>query len=377
MILGPHGLQLLSAEMAGSLKTAGELGLLLMVMDGGLAMELPVLRKQGGRATVLALTGTALPVLLGWATMVALGTGGLAAVAAGTALSSTAIGFTLRMMSDLHLLETSQGQLITAAAMLDDVFSLVLLAMLRALQPAEDGQLRLEAWPLVRPLIASFGVLVAAVACAALTRRIDEMLRSPPQRSPPPPAPSDTPPSDTPPSDGPPHASPPDAHALPAGRWRLRQALLAPSATVAAMVALGVLLAWAAEAVGSSALLGAFVAGTSFCSLPRARVAWAGATAAPQAWLSRPNPNPNPNPDPDPDPNPNPNPHPHPHPHPNPNPNPHSNPSLTLTLANAGLALTPLLRSDRGLRGAAGVARRRQRRGRRAGDDGSCHTRQP
>ena len=127
MILGPHGLQLLSAEMAGSLKTAGELGLLLMVMDGGLAMELPVLRKQGGRATVLALTGTALPVLLGWATMVALGTGGLAAVAAGTALSSTAIGFTLRMMSDLQLLETPQGQLITAAAMLDDVFSLVLL----------------------------------------------------------------------------------------------------------------------------------------------------------------------------------------------------------------------------------------------------------
>ena len=261
MIIGPHGLQLLSAEMAGSLKTAGELGLLLMVMDGGLAMELPVLRKQGGRATVLALTGTALPVLLGWATKVALGTGGLAAVAVGTALSSTAIGFTLRMMSDLQLLETPQGQLITAAAMLDDVFSLGLLAMLRALQPAEDGQLRVEAWPLVRPLVASFGVLVAAVACAAPTRRIDEMLRAPPQHSPPP----QHAPSDTPPSDGPPHASPPDAHALPEGRWRLRQALLAPSVTVAAMVALGVLLAWAAETVGSSALLGAFVAGTSFC----------------------------------------------------------------------------------------------------------------
>ena len=270
VILGPHGLQLLSADMAGSLKTAGELGLLLMVMDGGLAMELPVLRKQGGRATVLALTGTALPVLLGWATMVALGTGGLAAVAAGTALSSTAIGFTLRMMSDLQLLETPQGQLITAAAMLDDVFSLVLLAMLRALQPAEDGQLRIEAWPLIRPLVASLGVLVAAVACAALTRRIDAMLRAPPQRAPP---------------DAPPDAPP---EAPPGGRWQQwREMLLAPAATVAAMVALGVLLAGAAEAVGSSALLGAFVAGTSFCFLPHARVAWAGAAAAPQAWLSR------------------------------------------------------------------------------------------
>ena len=110
VILGPHGLSLLSPAMVESLKTAGEIGLLLMVLDGGLAMEMPVLRRQGGRATVLALTGTALPVLLGWATMVALGTGGLAAVAAGTALSSTAIGFTLRMMSDMELLETPQGQ---------------------------------------------------------------------------------------------------------------------------------------------------------------------------------------------------------------------------------------------------------------------------
>ena len=98
VILGPHGLSLLSPAMVESLKTAGEIGLLLMVLDGGLAMEMPVLRKQGGRATVLALTGTALPVLLGWATMVALGTGGLAAVAAGTALSSTAIGMATKVI---------------------------------------------------------------------------------------------------------------------------------------------------------------------------------------------------------------------------------------------------------------------------------------
>ena len=70
VLLGPHGLALLSADMAAALKVAGEVGLLLMVLDGGLAMELDVLRTQGVRAVVLALTGTALPVLLGWATMV-------------------------------------------------------------------------------------------------------------------------------------------------------------------------------------------------------------------------------------------------------------------------------------------------------------------
>ena len=116
------------------------------------------------------------------------------------------------------------------------------------------------------------------------------MLRAPPQRAPPD-APPDTiaSPPDTiaPPGDGAPLSAVELDHQRIPSRSRWREALLSPAATVAAMVglgvltlsptlsttltlipspnqvALGVLLAWAAEAMGSSALLGAFVAGTS------------------------------------------------------------------------------------------------------------------
>ena len=38
------------------------------------------------------------------------------------------------MMTDMDLLVTPEGQLITAAAMIDDVFSMILLAMLTVIQ---------------------------------------------------------------------------------------------------------------------------------------------------------------------------------------------------------------------------------------------------
>jgi len=46
---------------------------------------------------MIALTGTALPVLLGWGVMTALGLGGLEGVAAGTALSRWVWVFGTRM----------------------------------------------------------------------------------------------------------------------------------------------------------------------------------------------------------------------------------------------------------------------------------------
>ena len=96
MVLGPDVADMFSADMVSSLITVGQAGLMLMVLEGGISMDADVLRAKGIRAVVLAATGTALPVLLGWGTMAVLGHGSLEALASGIALSSTAIGFTMR-----------------------------------------------------------------------------------------------------------------------------------------------------------------------------------------------------------------------------------------------------------------------------------------
>lgn len=342
MVLGPHGAKLLPAELVSALSVAGQVGLLLMVCEGGLSMDLKVLKTQGVRATVLALTGTILPVALGAPLMIALKYEWMAAVASGTALSSTAIGFTLRLMSDLGLMETPQGQLITAAAMLDDVFSLVLLAMLQVLvdgaasteddngdtgyaanlstpgpgaampsPPSLPPQMQTPpiAWLITRPLLASFSVFVVSLLLGAIALRMDASLRSflsvpatgaigtssscsshsPASES------ANVVIVDDPAAMAPAEAqSPPAAVGLKAAettssstaRREICEWLFSDDATLALLLGMGVLAAWGADALYSSSLLGAFLAGTIFCSFDRARHAWQVVSPV-QAWLTR------------------------------------------------------------------------------------------
>ena len=261
MVLGPHAAKLLSHELVEALKVAGLAGLLLMVLEGGLAMDADVIRDKGARAVVLAATGTALPVLLGWATMLALGHSSTHALSSGIALSSTAIGFTLRMMTDMKLLETAEGQLITAAAMIDDVFSLILLAMLTVLQETEggsgdDGGASNVGWLVVRPLLSSAVVLLVGYGLFIVVDR---------------------------------HA--PEVAAsrllsrLPGGVRAMAEAR-ASEGLLLLLMAGGVLAAWLAEGFHSSQLLGVFAVGTIFCTHATAQDCYA--TVAPvQAWLSR------------------------------------------------------------------------------------------
>ena len=67
---------------------------------------------------------------------------------------------------------------------------------------------------------------------------------------------------------------------------RLASWLLSSDVTLAAVLGLGIVGAWASDAVYSSSLLGAFLAGTLFCSFERARGSWT-AVAPVQAWLTR------------------------------------------------------------------------------------------
>jgi Kef-type K+ transport system membrane component KefB len=134
----------------------GQVGLLLMIFDGGVHMDLAMLRKVGARAVMLAVTGCFVPVLLVWVVFqFGFGYEQLPAIAAGTALSSTAIGFTVQVLNDNGILQTYLGQLIMAGAMLDDVISLILLAMLNGMKTGH-----VTAMDIILPLLTSAAVMV-------------------------------------------------------------------------------------------------------------------------------------------------------------------------------------------------------------------------
>jgi Kef-type K+ transport system membrane component KefB len=158
-------------EFAKPFEAVGAVGLMLMLFDGGVNMDIPVLRKMGAPATAVALSGVVFPMLMCWGLFSALGFGTMEALACGSALASTGIGFTLTLMKDLELLATPLGQLVAAAAMIDDVSSMVLLAMLKgATLLVEEG--RLDLLVMLKPVVASVGLFVGSIMMRMLFCRL-------------------------------------------------------------------------------------------------------------------------------------------------------------------------------------------------------------
>merc|ERR1719305_637077 len=153
-------------------EAVGCVGLMLMLFDGGVNMDIPVLKKMGGRATAVALSGVVFPMVMTYLLFAAMGFGVMEGLACGSALASTGIGFTLSLMKDLDLLATPLGQLVAAAAMIDDVSSMVLLAILQgATSMVETGEA--DALAMIKPVIASLALFAASiiirmVACKAM-----------------------------------------------------------------------------------------------------------------------------------------------------------------------------------------------------------------
>eukprot|EP00193_Tetraselmis_chui_P000621 CAMPEP_0177755130 /NCGR_PEP_ID=MMETSP0491_2-20121128/2399_1 /TAXON_ID=63592 /ORGANISM="Tetraselmis chuii, Strain PLY429" /LENGTH=733 /DNA_ID=CAMNT_0019270601 /DNA_START=292 /DNA_END=2493 /DNA_ORIENTATION=+ len=133
ILVGPHGLEI--APKPDALMLAGELGLVLMVMEAGMEVDLAQLRVVGARGVGVAFVGSLVPLAIG--TGVGYGFFSLPireALAAGASLAPTSMGISLKVLSEGNVLSTPIGQLIIAAAVIDDVIALVLLAELEALE---------------------------------------------------------------------------------------------------------------------------------------------------------------------------------------------------------------------------------------------------
>jgi len=243
-------------------KTLGKVGLLAMVFDGGVHMDLVVLRKVGMRAFVIAFAGVVLPVFFGSITLWLLGFPLLGSFAGGTALSSTAIGFTLQLMTKNGLLKTELGQLIIAGAMIDDVLSMILLACLESLPHVARGSFDVHAlWLIARPLVSSVSLLCLCMALrTALVRCFGLHTGSRKQGA----GGQATGSGDDLPSDS-----------------------LTVRAGCVAVLSMGIGMAALADKIGSTYLLGAFMAGMMATACPSFENKWDEISAPVLPWLVR------------------------------------------------------------------------------------------
>ena len=250
MLLGPSGLVPTLPDYAvRAVFLVGDLGLVLLVMEGGLSVDVPSLRRVGSVACLIAVAGTALPIALGTAFMVAAGFDATTGVVAGTALSSTSIGMATRLMATFGELSTPLGALVCVAAMVDDVLSLVILAIIsEGLANGSDSRSSngSKALTAATPALVSVAVVIIA---AILFRTV------------------------------------PSAISLVKSRTTRGDENAAFDACVlASMLALTLGCTVGAGAVGSTHLLGAFAGGMAFASVDGARRVWERDASAVAAW---------------------------------------------------------------------------------------------
>jgi len=137
VVLGPSVLGLV--PLSEGIFLLSEIGVILLLFEVGLEADLEELLRVGGPALAVALAGMVLPFAGGYVLTRALGHPSLTAIFVGAALTATSIGITARVLAELGVLKTPEGQIILGAAVIDDVLGLVVLAIVSKL--AQTGTL--------------------------------------------------------------------------------------------------------------------------------------------------------------------------------------------------------------------------------------------
>lgn len=172
VVLGPSLLGWL--EPIETIKLMAEIGIILLLFEVGLETDVKRLVSSGIKSFIVAIAGFILPLVIGFTLAYSVfGLSLLVSLFIGGTLTATSIGITIRVLSDLKLQHSAEGQVVLGAAVLDDVLGVVLLALLYEF--SINGGVNLVNAGKVMIFIGAFFILapVAAKLISVIIKRFD------------------------------------------------------------------------------------------------------------------------------------------------------------------------------------------------------------
>jgi Kef-type K+ transport system membrane component KefB len=127
VLIGPSVLGLVGLNE--TLAVLGEIGVILLLLQVGLEMNLGELSAVGRSSLTVAVIGVVVPMAAGFAVAEAFSYSDNTALFLGAALAATSVGITARVFSDLRALATVEARTVLGAAVADDVLGLVILTV--------------------------------------------------------------------------------------------------------------------------------------------------------------------------------------------------------------------------------------------------------
>ena len=156
-----------------------ELGVLLLLVQVGMEMDLAELGRVGRASMSVAMIGVAAPFLIGGFVGLGFGESGNTALFVGAALTATSVGITARVFGDLKALATTEARIVLGAAVADDVLGLIILTVVVKIVTGGD----VTALSILGTIGAAVGFLVVATLIGVLIvpmafRHIERFTRS-------------------------------------------------------------------------------------------------------------------------------------------------------------------------------------------------------
>ena len=140
------------------LNALSDLGAMFLLFRVGLEVRSSELLKVGSTAALVASAGVVLPFFMGWGILLLWGASQHEAIFMGAAMVATSVGITAQVLASNGLLHLLSSKIILAAAVIDDVLGLLVLAVVSS---ASRGQMHWLELAITALLALGFTLVVA------------------------------------------------------------------------------------------------------------------------------------------------------------------------------------------------------------------------
>lgn len=165
ILIGPSALRWVRPDEF--ISALGELGVIFLLFAVGLEIKPGDIFRVGRRALLVAVGGVVAPLFVGWAIMARWGSSRIESIFVGAAMVATSVGITARVLSGLGVMSARASQVILAAAVIDDVLGLLVLAVVGSLA---GGRLNYAELATTAAIAIGFTVAVAVLGSHAMRR---------------------------------------------------------------------------------------------------------------------------------------------------------------------------------------------------------------
>lgn len=165
VVIGPSMLNWVQpSELTGTLAEIGVIFLLFLV---GLETKPATIFRVGARAALVAILGVIVPFIGGYLLAWLWGLPQIEAIFIGAALVATSVGITARVLGQMRVLNAETSRIILAAAVIDDVLGLLILAVVSSMAKGGVNYVHIAT---TGALAVGFTLLIAIVGARAVNK---------------------------------------------------------------------------------------------------------------------------------------------------------------------------------------------------------------